>query len=141
MLRIVSHLSKYLFLVFLGFLLVLLCSTIQEVPPPPTGEYYYSGFLRNNYTVLTASIFLIVGLLIGRYFKLNPSLSGISLMLIYPITTFFEATVYKGSHNLIPFELLVYLLWSIPAIAGNYIGRYVSHRIALSKSARKKANT
>ena len=141
MLGLITQLAKYLLLIIAGLLLILLSSRIQHVAPPQSGEYYYSGFLRNNYTVLTACIFLIVGLLMGYYFKLNPWLSGISLVLIFPITAFYEATVYRGSHNLIPFELVVYLLWSIPAIAGIYLGRFISHRIAISKGAKNNSNT
>lgn len=141
MLNVITHLSKYLLLIFLGLLIILLSSEIQEVAPPQTGEYYYSSFLRNNYTILTAIIFLIFGLIIGYYFKLNPWLSGILLISIYPITTVYEATIYRGSHNLIPFELVIYILWSIPSIAGIYLGRFIWHKIALSKSTRKNANT
>ena len=141
MLRIIIRLAKYILLIFIGLLLVILSSRIQHVKPPQTGEYYYSSFLRNNYTVFTACIFLIVGLIIGYYFKLNPWLSGISLILIFPITAFYEATVYRGSHNLIPFELVIYLLWSVPAIAGIYLGRFISHRIAIFKGSKESSDT
>jgi len=141
MVGVITHLAKYLLLIIVGLLLILLSSRIQHVAPPQSGEYYYSSFLKNNYTVLTACIFLIVGLLVGYYFKLNPWLSGISLVLIFPITAFYEATVYRGSHNLMPFELIVYLLWSVPAIAGIYLGRFISHRIAISKGNKNNSNT
>jgi hypothetical protein len=141
MLKAITYLSRYLLLIFAGLLLMLFSSRIQHVAPPQAGEYYYSSFLRNNYSILTAGLFLLAGLIIGYYFKLNPWLAGISLILIFPITAFYEATVYRGSHNLIPIELVVYLIWSIPSIAGIYLGRFISHRIAISRSTRKNSDT
>jgi hypothetical protein len=132
---------KYILLIFVGLLLLLVSSKIQPVKPPEAGEYYYSSFLMNNYTVLTACIFLILGLLIGYYFKLNPWLSGFSLILVFPIAAFYEAIVYKGSHNLIPFEFVIYLLFSFPPVAGIYLGRFISHRMGISKGTKKNLNT
>jgi hypothetical protein len=134
---ILKTIVKYILLIFVGLLLILVGSTIQHVQPPQAGEYYYSGFLTNNYTLLTACIFLIAGLLIGYYFKLHPWLSGFYLILIFPITAFYEAIVYRGSHNLIPFELVIYILYSFPAIAGTYLGRSISNRIAISKGTKR----
>jgi len=141
MLKIIIRIAKYILLIFVGLLILLLSSRIQHVEPPQAGEYYYSSFLRNNYTILSACIFLVVGLLIGYYFKLEPLLAGVSLILIFPITAFYESTVYRGSHNLIPFELVVYLLFSLPAIAGIYLGRLISNRITVSKGSKKNLNT
>jgi len=126
-------LSKYVLLVFTGILLLVLCSTIQHTKARQPGEYYYSSFLRNNYTVLSACLFLIVGLGIGYFFKLNPWFSGICLILIFPIVRFYEATIYRGSHNLIPLELIVYFLFALPGILGVYLGNFIFKRTAISK--------
>ena len=106
------QLSKYILLVFTGIILLILCRKIQPTAVRQSGEYYYSSFLRNNYTILSASLFLLVGILVGYFFKLNPWLVGLSLILIFPLVSFYEATIYRGSHNLIPFELIVYFLWA-----------------------------
>ena len=116
---------KYILLVFAGPLLILLGSILQQVPPPQSSEYYYSMFLLKNYTGLTAILFFLTGLLIGYYFKLNPWLSGICLVLIFPITIVYEASLDTTSHNLLPFELIVHFVFALPAIAGVYIGRFV----------------
>ena len=137
MLKKIPLLLKYLLLLFAGLFLLLLSSKIQQAEPPQAGEYYYSSFLRNNYTVLSACMFLIAGFIIGYYFKLNPWLSGLSLILIFPVTAFYEASVYRGSHNLIPFELIIYCLFSFPAIAGVYLGKFVSHRNRIAKEEKK----
>jgi hypothetical protein len=128
---------KYIVMAFAGCLLILLCSTIQETALLPKGEYYYSGFLRNNYTVLSASLFFILGIGIGYFFRLNPWLSGLSMVLVFPLVSLYEAAVYRGSHNLIPFELLVFFLFSLPGVAGVYMGKNIAHRRTQSGQSSK----
>ena len=128
----ITSISKYIFLVFVGILLLILCSTIQHTAVRPPGEYYYSAFFRNNYTVPGALLFLMAGLLTGYFFKLNPWLSGLSLILIFPLVSFYEAIIYRGSHNLIPFELIIYFLFSLPGVLGVYLGKFISDRVAAS---------
>lgn len=130
-------LLKYLLLTVTGIALVLFVSTLQTVTPASPGEYYYSDFLRNNYSLLAGFIFFLTGILIGIFFQLNPWLAGIALIAALPIASFYEASVYKGSHNLIPLELIIYFLFSVPAIAGVYIGRYIAKR---KKAAEQKAS-
>jgi hypothetical protein len=123
-----GKLLQYLFLVFIGFLLILLVSIILETPATPPGEYHYSSFLRNNYGITAAILYLIAGLAVGYLMELKPWLAGICLILIFPLTALYEATIYTGSHNLIPFEFLVFLLYALPSLAGAYLGKWLSDR-------------
>jgi len=125
---------RYLLLVFAGLLIIVLCSTIQKTIPPSTGEYHFSSFLKNNYTILTAIIFFIAGILIGYYLHLNPWLSGICLVLVFYITAIIESIVYRGSHNLIPFEFIMYFIFALPSIAGSYAGRLVFRGLVKRKN-------
>lgn len=129
----IKILSKSILLIFTGILIIFICRMIQHVNPPQAGEYYYSSILKDNYTVLSACVFFVVGFLIGYYFKLNPWFVGTSLILIFPIVSFYEATIYRGSHNLIPFELIIYFLFSLPAIAGVYLGKFIEEKKAIHK--------
>jgi hypothetical protein len=81
--------------------------------------------LRNNYSYISGSLFFLTGLISGYYFKSNPWVTGISLISIFPITAIYEATIYRGSHNLIPLELAVHFLFALPAVIGAYLGRYI----------------
>lgn len=119
---------QYLFLVFIGFLLILLVSIILETPASPPGEYHYSSFLNNNYGITAAILFLIAGLAVGYLMELKPWLAGICLILIFPLTSMYEATIYRSSHNLIPFEFLFFLLYALPSLAGAYLGKWLSDR-------------
>lgn len=123
-----GKLIQYLFLVFIGFLLILLVSIILETPATPAGEYHYSSFLRNNYGITAGILYLIAGLAVGYLMELKPWLAGFCLILIFPITALYEATVYRGSHNLIPVEFLVFILYALPSLVGAYLGKWLSDR-------------
>ncbi|RZJ31629.1 MAG: hypothetical protein EOO48_01545 [Flavobacterium sp.] len=128
-----TKILKYGMLTIIGFLIIIIGSRIQQTGSTKTGEYYYSSFLNNNYTVFTGSLFCVAGILTGYFFKLNPWLAGLALILIFPLVSFYEATVYRGSHNLIPFELVMYFLYSLPAIVGAYLGKIIANRVAIAK--------
>ena len=119
---------KYLLLIPIGFALVWLCSLVQQVHSVQQGEYQYSSFLRNNYTVLTAIVFFIAGFIAGYFVKYNPWYGGLCIVLVFPLVSVYEATVYNGSHNLLPFELLIYFLYALPAVAGLYAGNFIFTR-------------
>jgi uncharacterized membrane protein YfcA len=84
--------------------------------------------LKNNYGITAGILFLIAGLAVGYLMELKPWLAGICLILIFPITALYEATVYSGSHNLIPFEFLVFILYALPSLVGAYLGKWLSDR-------------
>ena len=119
---------KYAVLVVIGTCIILFGSLLQHAAPPLEGEYYYSSFLRNNYTWFLNVLFFITGLLIGYFLKLNPWYSGICLLAVYPLTSVIEATVYRGSHNLIPFEFAVYFLMMLPTILAVYLGKFARRK-------------
>ncbi|WP_157580687.1 hypothetical protein [Segetibacter koreensis] len=123
----------YLILIIIGVIIILLCSIIQNVSVPVKGEYYYSSFLRNNYTLLSNVYFFITGFLLGYYYKLNPWYCGICLFLIFPLTSIIEGVVFKGSHNLIPFEFVFHFLMALPTVIAVYIGRFVNRKVAKRK--------
>ena len=100
---------------------------------PEDGEYYYSSFLTNNYTLLSNVFFFITGLLGGYYFKLNPWGLALCLFLIFPLTSLIEGAVYRGSHNLIPFELAYQVVMALPTVAAAYIGRFANTKLEKRK--------
>ncbi|TBX68690.1 hypothetical protein EZL74_07805 [Flavobacterium silvisoli] len=119
---------KYLILMILGFLVMYVCKSLQHLPPSEGVEYRYSSLLKNNYTLLSAFIFMVIGLGAGFFYKLNPWYAGFSLILIFPLVSLFEGTVYRGSHNLIPFEFAMHFFMSLPAVGGVYLGRILNRK-------------
>lgn len=131
-----AKISKWIIypvLVIIGILIILLSSLIQHVPERMKGEYYYSSFLRNNYSLLSNIFLCIIGFLCGYYLKLNPWFTGICLFLIFPLTSIIEGVVYKGSHNLIPFEFVFHFLMTLPTVIAVYIGRFVNNKVEKRK--------
>lgn len=125
---------KYLLLIVVGLSIILCCSLFQHVTPVE-GEYHYSEFLRGNYpTIPSVTTFIIVGLGVGYFWKLNPWLVGFCLFFIFPLTSIIESTVYKGSHNLIPFEFVVFFLFALPSIGAVYIGKFLFKQVARRKA-------
>jgi hypothetical protein len=119
----------YTGLAFSGVLILVICSLIQPTAAPKAGEYYYSSFFRNNYTLLSNIIFVITAFVIGYYTDLNPFVSGLCLFLVFPITSMVEGTIYKGSHNLIPFEFVMHLIMALPTILAGYVGKLAGKRM------------
>jgi hypothetical protein len=123
---------KYLLLIVVGLIIILCCSLFQH-SIPVAGEYHYSSLLRNNFSILAKIIFFIISFGIGYYWNLNPWLTGICLFLIFPLTSVVEGTVYKGSHNLIPFEFVIHFIYAIPSIITVFIGRFIYIRVEKRK--------
>jgi hypothetical protein len=127
----------YFLLPITGLIVILLCSLIQHVAAPMKGEYYYSTFFRNNYTIIAKALFIIIGFIAGYFYKLDPWLAGICLIAIFPLTSIIEGVVYSGSHNLIPIEFAFHFWLALPSIIAAFIGRFIFRQVAKRK---EKAN-
>jgi len=125
-------LFKYLLLGVLGPLTIIISSLFQNIIIPKE-QQGFSYFLNYNFTMPVGTIFFITGVLIGYFWQLNPWKVGLCLFLVFPVTAFIEILIYRGSHNLIPFELLIYFLYALPCIIAVYIGKYISQQRAKRK--------
>lgn len=132
--KTVNTILQLLLLGTIGFLLLLLCNTVQHTPSPAPGEYHYSNLLRNNFKLLAIILFTATGLATGYFFRLNAWLTGFGLILIFPLTAIIEGTVYKGSHNLIPFEMVIFAVYALPAIAAAFAGKLLAQKINKTNS-------
>lgn len=118
----------YLLASGVGICILWLNALFLKPVTPQAGEYYYSNLLRTNYTYLSASLFFVVGLIAGYRIKINPWLTGFAMIAAFPIIAMYEATIYRGSHNLIPLEFAVHFLYALPAILGVYIGKFIERK-------------
>jgi hypothetical protein len=127
----VNYFSKLIstaLIVLLGALIMAVMIFLQGKPFPDPGEYHYSGLLRRNFTGMAVFFFVVAGFALGYRFKYNPFHVGISLIGIFPITAIIEATYYPGSHNLIPFEFIIYFLYATPAVIAAFLGKWLFKR-------------
>lgn len=123
-----SRLTTLLLIGLLGALIMAALILMQGIPSPAPGEYKYSQMLRNNFTWIALVAHLLAGFVLGYRYQVNPLLVGICLISIFPITAILESTYYRGSHNLIPFEFIVYFIYSLPAASAAFIGKWLNER-------------
>lgn len=116
-------------LILLGTLIMISLLYFQGIPSPTPGEYYYSLQLRQNFTWIAIVIYSITGFIVGYFLELNCFLIGLCLISIFPITSMIEATIYRGSHNLIPFEFAVFFAYGLPAIIAAFVGKKVYQKL------------
>lgn len=119
----------YLLLSVISCIILFANSKVQNVDPSNFGEYYYSKFLRVNYNMITGSLFMVVGFLFGFLYKVKPWVVGLSMISIFLLATAYEMIVFRSSHNLLPFELIIYLIFSLPSIFGAQVGLYLKRKI------------
>ena len=103
-----------------GITILLMHHVIVDLPEPAPGQYYYSKLAAGNYTWVSAALFLIAAVAIKHFNAGNPFAIGFGMVLIFPLISVAEATVYRGSHNLIPFEFAMHMLWALPSLAGAF---------------------
>jgi hypothetical protein len=77
---------------------------------------------------LTFAFLLVSGVLLGIAFPRHPLLLGICTMAAFPLLAIAEISVSPTSHNLWPFEFVIYGLVSLIAVLGAFIGRFIYRR-------------
>jgi hypothetical protein len=64
-----------------------------------------------------------VGFLAGLLCRIPAPFIGLACMALFPLAAFAEIAADKTSHNLIPFELIMYGIYSIVPFLGGLLGR------------------
>ncbi|NVN90915.1 MAG: hypothetical protein HXX11_09960 [Desulfuromonadales bacterium] len=78
--------------------------------------------IKNIYILPTIVLLVIVGFILG-YFKTNKWwLWGIATIILFPTSSLLEMTLYPSSHNLWPFEFLIYSILAVPPCIGAFLG-------------------
>jgi hypothetical protein len=121
----------YLLLAIGGAAILLMVSYLSGAQPPAGWELNYMKPFYKGYNAATALLFMLTGILIGLRTRLSPWLTGIALISVLPILAFIESIVFRGSHNLIPFELAIYFIYALPAVIGVYVGRLMYNKRVL----------
>jgi hypothetical protein len=133
LMKYLSKLISSLLIILLGVFIMAALIFLQGKPVPAPGEYHYSYMLRGNFTWIAILIHVIAGFALGYRFQFNPFRVGICLIGIFPLTAVIEATYYKGSHNLIPFEFLMHFLYALPAVGAAFAGTGLFKRLKAQK--------
>lgn len=67
---------------------------------------------------------LVLGFLLGLIDKVPPILLGPATLALFPLAAVAEVLVDPTSHNLFPIECMLYVVLSIPATIGAFLGRW-----------------
>lgn len=111
-----------------GAAILFLLSFVQNGPPPQKGEYFLSSFFRNEVSWLALVIFAIVAFAACYTLQWNAWITGFGLIAVLPILAIVESTIYRGSHNLIPFEMMLYAYFALPGLAAALLGAFLARR-------------
>ncbi len=64
------------------------------------------------------ALLLVLGAVAGLVTRLSPTHIGLASVAALPLAAFAEILADRTSHNLIPFELVMYLVLALPAMIG-----------------------
>lgn len=120
----VNEIWIYLLVSILGLISILLPTffltgiKIYDSPLFPNVRTGIEGFSKWSFIFLFLS-----GFVVKLFSKLSSWKIGLMSMSLFPLMAFFEIIVDLTSHNMIPFELILYLIYSIPSILGAYVSQ------------------
>lgn len=83
-------------------------------------------------SIYSFGILLLSGFIVKLWSKVSSWKIGLMSMILFPFAAIIEVIIDHSSHNMFPFELIIYALMTIPAIAGAYSAQLIQ------RMARKK---
>jgi hypothetical protein len=83
---------------------------------------FISTALSNISIVPTAMSLFLLGCLLGYVKPRIWWFLGISIVFLFPIASIIDIIFYPKSHNLFPFEMMVYGMIDLPAFVGAFVG-------------------
>jgi len=92
-------------------------------------SYFLSHLLVDNYLAWTTQAVLVaVGFFLGYTRGASILVVALATMLPFPLATLFEIIKDSTSHNLLPFELVIWVPLAAPATIATVVGRIVRRR-------------
>jgi hypothetical protein len=117
-------------LALVGTLGTLAAHQLLFSPPPPTSrEYALTGLVVANYTWGAAAVLFAVGFGVGFGLRLNPLAAGAGFTAVEALATFHEIRRYPTSHNLLPFDVISWMVMASPLVLGAFLGKLWRERL------------
>ena len=115
----------------LGFLGVGFVGMVLGGTKEPHGEYFLTGPAGDAFGHPAAAIAALgvvfgVGALGGRLLPRKAWLAGLGTVALFPVAIAIEIACEPTSHNLLPFEILIYGPLAAAGLAGAYAGRFLA---------------
>jgi hypothetical protein len=97
-------------------------------PAPASPEYAVTGLVLANYTWGVAVVLFAVGVGVGYALRATPVAAGAGLILVEAGATCYEIARFPTSHNLLPFDLIGWVVMASPLALGALLGRRLRRR-------------
>jgi hypothetical protein len=97
-------------------------------PLPRAGEYFLTQLAQSlvGFVSLPLAGFLAVAL--GYFTRAHIAVIGLAMVAVFPAIAVYEMTRFRGSHNLIPFELAIIAVCAVPLMLAAWFGRRLARR-------------
>jgi len=109
----------------LGVLSIILPTLLQDLKQYESPLFPIIRTGIEGFSVLSIIFLFSTGFGMRFYTKLSGWKIGLSTMALFPIMAIIEMIVDSTSHNMFPFEFIVYAITTIPGIIGAYIAQVV----------------
>jgi hypothetical protein len=111
-----------------GILALTLQYLVRPSPLPEPGEYFLTELAWAQIGPVSIALGLIWAFAFGFASRLHPVLVGALLLAVFPLIAVYEGTRFRGSHNLLPFEVAITLALSVPLMVAAWLGRRLGNR-------------
>ena len=101
---------------------------LYEPTRPVSPEYALSGLLLGNYSWGVAAILGVLGLVVGFVHRTHPVAAGAGLILVAAGATLYEIQRFPTSHNLLPFDVVAWVVMAAPLMLGALSGNWLRQR-------------
>ena len=124
-----SHLERLrtlmvvLIAALLGVAVLGLHALLFPQPRPELGEYFWSQLATQQLSWITLGLAGAAAAVLGYVTRAHAVVIGAAMILVFPVITAWEISIYPTSHNLFPFELVIFAIWSAPLMFGAWLGR------------------
>ena len=97
-------------------------------PAPVSREYALTGLVLKNYSWGVAGVLMAVGAAVGYALRTSPLAAGVGFLVVLAAATCYEIERYPTSHNLLPFDLISWLVMASPLMLGALLGARLRRR-------------
>ena len=101
---------------------------VLSPPLPPRSEYFLTELARGQVGIVSIPLMLASAVALGYYARTSVVLIGLAIASLFPLVAVYEATKYRGSHNLIPFEFVAIAICTTPLMLAAWFGRVMARR-------------
>ncbi|MCX5761134.1 MAG: hypothetical protein NTW72_06455 [Gemmatimonadetes bacterium] len=97
-------------------------------PLPRAGEYFLTRLAQSLVGIVSLPLAGFMAATFGLLTRAHVALIGLAMVAVFPAIAVYEATRFRGSHNLMPFEFAMIAVCAVPLVLAAWIGRRLARR-------------